>query len=392
MSVYRPTYRDPKTGETKESAQWWYEFTYAGKRYREPARTTRKTIAVAAEKQRRLQLERAVAGLPSESRTQRVASVKDRVAQYSADYASSHREKSQVFSRQRLEHVQRLLGSCLLCELSESKIQEYMRIRLSEGVGGRTINMEVGELSRAIKVKWSAAWPTVRKLEENHEVGRALSPEEEDRLLRTAAEDESPNRNPLLYTFLQVSLATGMRVGEIIGARWEQIDFDAEVVTVGKAKTKRGTGRLIPMNHELKAVLESHAAWYSDPTRFGEIRPEWYVFPGRDGRPEAGKTRALDPTLPCRSLNSSWDRIRQLAGVDCRLHDLRHTVATKMAEAGVAESTMLSLLGHMSRAMLERYSHIRMTAKREAVKSLTRTDSNGVPKVSPKVAIARVIQ
>ena len=38
-----------------------------------------------------------------------------------------------------------------------------------------------------------------------------------------------------------------------------------------------------------------------------------------------------------------------------------------MAEAGVPESTMLSLMGHMSRSMLERYSHIRMTAKRDAV-------------------------
>jgi hypothetical protein len=42
-----------------------------------------------------------------------------------------------------------------------------------------------------------------------------------------------------------------------------------------------------------------------------------------------------------------------------------------MAEAGIAESTMLALMGHMSRAMLERYSHIRMAAKREAVETLS---------------------
>ncbi len=40
----------------------------------------------------------------------------------------------------------------------------------------------------------------------------------------------------------------------------------------------------------------------------------------------------------------------------CRLHDLRHTFATRLAENGVSESTMLALMGHMSRAMLERYS------------------------------------
>ena len=42
-----------------------------------------------------------------------------------------------------------------------------------------------------------------------------------------------------------------------------------------------------------------------------------------------------------------------------------------MAKAGIPESTMLALMGHMSRAMLERYSHIRMAAKREAVEALS---------------------
>ncbi len=50
-----------------------------------------------------------------------------------------------------------------------------------------------------------------------------------------------------------------------------------------------------------------------------------------------------------------------------------------MAEAGVPESTMLAIMGHMSRAMLERYSHIRMVAKREAVKSLQ------LPKLGPRL-------
>jgi len=56
-----------------------------------------------------------------------------------------------------------------------------------------------------------------------------------------------------------------------------------------------------------------------------------------------------------------------------------------MAEAGVAESTMLALLGHMSRKMLERYSHIRMAAKREAVESLaTQTQLPVVPPKAPQ--------
>jgi len=58
-----------------------------------------------------------------------------------------------------------------------------------------------------------------------------------------------------------------------------------------------------------------------------------------------------------------------------------------MAEAGVPESTMLALAGHMSRAMLERYSHIRMKAKRDAVEAISLSVpspvSVEVPTISP---------
>lgn len=67
-----------------------------------------------------------------------------------------------------------------------------------------------------------------------------------------------------------------------------------------------------------------------------------------------------------------------------------------MAEAGVPESTMLALMGHMSRAMLERYSHIRMAAKRDAVEAMTirfdAKNSEGVPTKVPTVARSLEIQ
>jgi site-specific recombinase XerD len=262
--------------------------------------------------------------------------------------------------------LERLLGKCVLFDLTEDRIHTYIRPRTGEGAGGRTINMEVGELSRALKLKWSVTWPGVRKLEENHDVGRALLEEEEYRLLNAAAHDNSPNRNPSLYPFLQTALLTGMRDGEMKTLRWIQIEFERGVITVGrKAKTKASSGREIPMNPELRMVLEQHAAWYIE--KFGEIRPEWHVFPGRKGRPQKGVERAMDPTVPLGSIAKAWDTLRQRAGVKCRFHDLRHTYCTKMAENDVPESTMKSILGHMSQAMLERYSHIRMKAKREAV-------------------------
>src|SRR4051812_32862075 len=65
--------------------------------------------------------------------------------------------------------------------------------------------------------------------------GKALSEDEEKRLLRAAADDKSPNRNPMIYAFIQVALTTGMRAGEIAKLRWSQIDFSANALTVGRA-------------------------------------------------------------------------------------------------------------------------------------------------------------
>ena len=60
------------------------------------------------------------------------------------------------------------------------------------------------------------------------------------------------------------------------------------------------------------------------------------------------------------------------------IHDLRHTALTELAESGASDSTIMALAGHLSRATLERYSHIRMNAKRQAVESLSLK-----PKVQP---------
>lgn len=371
---------------------WWYEFLFAGRRVRESAKTTRKSIAREAERRRRLELEKTLVGMPIEKRESRINRVQDVVRDYSEHYGINHRPKSVIFSKQRLAHVLRLLGGTLLPDLTEQEVRRYVQSRLDEGAGGRTINMELGELSRAIGRTWRELWPKVRKLEERGDVGRALSPEEEARLLNCAATDDSPNRNPVLFTFLKIALTTGMRAGEIASLRWSQVDFGENVLTVGQAKTRSGSGRAIPMNRDLRAALEIHLSWYAAKMQrlgYGEVQPEWFVFPGKAGRPVKGMTRPLDPTRHVDSLKSSWEALRTKAGVSCRFHDLRHTAATKMAEAGVPESTMLALMGHMSRAMLERYSHVRLKAKREAVEALNLPSEgsnwDGVPTKLPTV-------
>jgi len=377
VAVYRPKYRDPKTGELVESQVWWYEFTFAGKRYRGSTKEARKTLAGEFEKGERLKIERAYAGLSTEAPAQRIRTVSEALKAYRKGYETGHREKSLSWVKERAAHVERLLGGAILPDLTEERIRGYMAERLKEGAGNRTVNMEVDCLARAVGRMWRERWPNVKRLEENREAGRALSAEEEKRLLAHAA----ANRSPLILPFIRIALLTGMRSGEIRALRVGQLDWKARSLRVGRAKTEAGTGREIPMNSDLAETLTGQVAWLGERFK-AEPQADWHLFPF------SNRVRPVDPTRPATTIKTAWESVRKTAKVDCRFHDLRHTALTKMAEANVPESTMMALAGHMSRAMLERYSHIRMAAKREAVESLAfpkAVNANGVPKESPKV-------
>ena len=153
-----------------------------------------------------------------------------------------------------------------------------------------------------------------------------------------------------------------MRAGEALSLTWGQVDLLNRMIIVGRAKTSSGTGRVIPVNGDLASILASHRAIFVE--RFGEPKADHFLF-------SWGSPWPSDPSRPVTGVKHAWETLRAAAAVSCRLHDLRHTFATRLAEAGVSESTMLALMGHMSRSMLERYSHIRLAAKRDAVESVT---------------------
>lgn len=133
-----------------------------------------------------------------------------------AGYVQSHRPSSVNFATRRLAVVIRILGPTVLSDLTEERMREYVRHRQAEGASGRTINMELGELSRSIGRTWREFWPRVKKLEERKDLGRALSPEEQGSLLDAAA----TLRSPVIRTVVPLLMLTGLRSGEALGLRW----------------------------------------------------------------------------------------------------------------------------------------------------------------------------
>jgi len=360
MAIYRPTYRDPKTGERRKSSVWWYQFRMAGRRIRESTGTDKATLARKAEERRRRELERALVGLPAAEPDRRLRTAREALREYAASYPLTHRPASMAIVHERAKHLERLLGDFMTADLSEARILQYIAKRKGEGASNRTINMEVMLLSQALGSTWRTLWPKLRKLEENHNAGRALSAEEESKILEAAAR----NKSPLIYPYLMTLLWTGLRAGEALGLTWGRVDFERGEIVVGASKTAAGAGRLIPIAGPLRAVLEHHRAAMT--ARFGPLKPDWYVFPTCE------RQRPSDPTRPALALKTAWKTVRKAAGVECRLHDLRHSFCSKLAEQGVPEFAMLSLMGHVSRSMLQRYSHIGESARRAAIAALER--------------------
>jgi len=96
----------------------------------------------------------------------------------------------------------------------------------------------------------------------------------------------------------------------------------------------------------------------------GHTEPEHYLWP-------ACQWGRFDATKPMLKWDTAWRALRDAAGLHgLRFHDLRHTIITELAEMGVADHVLESISGHLSRRMLEHYSHIRIDAKRQALDAL----------------------
>jgi integrase len=381
MAVYRPTYRDKKTGELKRSATWWYDFTFAGKHIVESSKSAKKTVARLAEKKRRDDLEKTYNGI-EDSRQERIRTIAELADEYLKDYKLRH--KSATFAEYALGHVRRLVGKTLKTDVGEKTILEYQSARLTEGAAPKSINEEIGFLLRLLDEQGDFIRAKMRrkrtlKLKTGPQVARAFSPDEKAAMLAEA----KTRRSPAIYPALMLALHAGMRDAEIRGLQWARLNLGKAILTVGDSKTEAGEGRTIPLNADIHKALVDHSVWYLG--KFGECRPEWYVFP-------FGKPQPTDPSRHVTSFKTVWGEVKKKAGVKGRWHDARHTFITDLAEnPEVSDTTIESMAGHVSKQMLKHYSHIRTEAKRRAVRTLEAPRETRIsveaPKVSPKVEL-----
>jgi integrase len=260
-------------------------------------------------------------------------------------------------------HLIPALGPRLLCDIGADTIAAYQARRKGAGASARTINKELQVLRQILKrhKPWAHLQGDVKFEREHCDIGKALTREEEKKLLNACAS------NALLNAVVTLALNTALRKNEIRTLRWSQIDFEQRTVTVGRAKTQAGTGRMIPLN---QPAFEALVKWAG---RLVESNAEDYVFPACEAagiEREHPDRERIDPTRPIMSWRSAWRAALKRAGLQLRFHDLRHTCITKLAESQTSEQTLMAIAGHVSRSMIEHYSHIRLEAKRTATDAI----------------------
>ena len=360
---------------------WWYKFRFNGQLVRESARTNSKTLARQAEQSRRRELELAVNRIPKRDRMPLFSLAAQEWLRGKMTLAPKSLERYRQCVQILLTHF----GNRLVCDFDARDIAEYQRRRLSAGVSNRTVNYEVGTLRGILRHfgLWGSLADRVRSLPENHDVGRAVSQEDEKGLMCAAQQSRSPALLPLLI----LSEDTGLRASEVRALRHRDVKIfpaGANVarseVVVPKSKTPAGTGRTMPLTQRASAVL---AMWLSC---FPNARPESFLFPrhkvGMGGNSRSPRIWAVDLSRPMGSWKKAWARACKVAGVRYRWHDLRHTFVSRLAEnPNVSEQTIRALAGHVSERMLERYSHIRRHAKDAAITALERVSVTVEPLV-----------
>jgi integrase len=287
------------------------------------------------------------------------------VADYlKAKEATANSKRTIAFDRERLEIVKRLVGDVKLTAITRNTIEGLQAKRRLEGAGNRTINMDVGALRQVLRrfKQWRRLEDDVKMLTEagGVPVGRALTVEEQKRLFESAASNPEWEH---VYCAAVLAANTSMRGVEVKHVRRRNIDlekvWDVESAT-GKGvlyvtRSKNETSkRPIPLNQAAKEAVER---MLRRADTLGHKDPDHYVWC-------SSQHHKFDPTKPAEKWDTAWRALRTAAGLrGFRFHDLRHTVVTDLLEAGEPEHVIEAVTGHLSRRMLEHYSHQRLKAK-----------------------------
>jgi integrase len=272
--------------------------------------------------------------------------VADLCARFERDYLPRKRPSTQRVYRQQIHtDILPALGRTKVAAVSHGDVDGFHH-RLSARAP-RHANHTIAVLSRmfSLAIRWG--WRTdnpVKGVERNQENKRHryLTGAEISRLSDALAKLE----DKAAANAVRLLLLTGARRGELLAAKWADVDLEAGVWTKPASTTKQAALHRVPLSAAAVQLLTEMQAQAGDDAE--------YLFPARGGghRPH---------------INEAWIRLRKAAKLPgVRLHDLRHTYASVLVSAGLSLPVIGSLLGHSTPVTTHRYAHLTDDPLRQA--------------------------
>jgi len=273
--------------------------------------------------------------------------IKKALERYLKEVTPTKKPSTQKSEKHRAKILFKRLGKYSLATLSAKHIAKFRDDRLEEGKSPSTVRLELALLGHLFTVaikEWGMGivynpMVNIRKPTPAKGRDRRLQSDEEERLLAAC----KMHSNPMLAWIVQLALYTGMRHGEIVNLKRNQINLDKRSIHL--IDTKNNTSRTVPLSNKAITVIKEVTA--------NPIRPidTDLVFFG-----EPGRTGVRNPY----TTNRVWEAALKRSGIkELRFHDLRHEATSRFVEAGLSDQEVSSITGHKSMQMLKRYTHLR---------------------------------
>ena len=283
------------------------------------------------------------------------------------------------------KHIKPALGDKRLQSLTNLMVQRFYN-QLSTGekpLAPKTVKNIHGILHRALEqavkageIKNNPANDCVMPKQVKPEI-KPLEPGEITRFIQNL--DGEPYRNLFMTAFF-----TGMRQGELLGLSWDRVDFDDGTIEIrqqlqcidGKyflETPKHDKVRIIaPAKIVMDALLEEHRKQQLNKDRVGDAwQNEWnLVF-----------TDELGKHLVRRTVDKHYKKVLEKSGIEeHRFHDMRHTFAVSMLDAGEDLKSLQENLGHATAAFtLSQYAHVSQRMRMQSSKRMNDYFSNLMP-------------
>lgn len=255
-------------------------------------------------------------------------------------------------------HIVPRLGDRVMGELIPPDLAKFVEKMKAEDYAPGTCNRALVLLryGYTLAVRWRLPGITsnplleVKNLRDDNKIERFLSEEQLARLVQCVKHSD----NNKLYYIVVYLLYTGARKREVLDARWEDVDWGQKSWRI--PKTKSGKIRHVPLSTGALQLLE-HLQGLNQA--LPEAERSNHVF----CNPRTG--------MPFVSFFYSWDTARKQAGLpELRVHDLRHSFASFLVNAGRSLYEVQELLGHADIRTTSRYAHLSRERLREAVETV----------------------